>query len=96
MLYFSLNQWKKKPNCHIEVHMNDSRRMGGKMEYWVDRVSKDTASMIIYDNIFRACQLFEKLEAAGKLHGNGKFCAQEIAEHAKKLLEERWKNEDHT
>ena len=72
--------------------MNDSRRMGHKMEYRIDRASKDTCLMMIYDSVLRACQLFEKLEKAGKLHGNGKFAAQEIAEHAKNLLEERWKN----
>ena len=73
--------------------MNDSRRVGSKMEYWIDKVTKDTASMVVYDTVFRACQIFEKLEKAGKLRGNGKFAAQEIAQQAKKLLEARWKND---
>ena len=49
--------------------------------------------IMIYDTVFRACRLFEKLEMAGKIHGNGKFAAQEIAEYAKNLLEKRWKDE---
>jgi hypothetical protein len=67
--------------------------MGHKMEYWIDRASEETCLIMIYDTVFRACRLFEKLEMAGKIHGNGKFAAQEIAEYAKNLLEKRWKDE---
>jgi hypothetical protein len=45
--------------------------------------------------VYQAAIFYERLENAGKLHGNGHHMAQNISAKAQELLEERWlKGED--
>lgn len=40
--------------------------------------------------VYEAAIYFERLEGAGKIHGNGHHMAQNMMADAVKLLEERW------
>lgn len=40
--------------------------------------------------IYLAALVFERLELAGKVRGNGHHMAQDLAERAKALVRERW------
>ena len=51
---------------------------------------KAEAINMIERSVYEACALFEQLELAGKVRGNGHHMAQNIAEQAGKLMQERW------
>lgn len=43
--------------------------------------------------VYKAAMLFERLEDAGRIRGNGHHMAQKIADKASALLRERWIDE---
>jgi hypothetical protein len=45
-------------------------------------------------SVYDATRLLERLERAGKVHGNGHHMRQKLATKAVKLLEERWIDSD--
>ena len=64
-------------------------------EKWFDKdylngLTKDQAANIIERAAYDACHLFERLEAVGKVRGNGHHMMQAIAAEAGKLMRERW------
>jgi hypothetical protein len=44
--------------------------------------------------IYAAALIFEALEGAGRIHGNGHHIAQEIATYSKKIFKERAVNQE--
>ena len=58
----------------------------------IKKMSQRNAEVEIVNNVYSACLLFERLEDAGKIRGNGHHMAQEIAQKAEDLMKERWKD----
>lgn len=40
--------------------------------------------------VYKAAEIFERMERLGLIRGNGHHMRQALAEHAVKMLEERW------
>lgn len=64
-------------------------------EKWFDReylkqLTKEQAISLISNAVYDACHLFERLEAVGKVCGNGHHMMQNISTEAEKLMEKRW------
>lgn len=64
-------------------------------EKWFDRnfldnMTREEASSAIEQAVYEACHLFERLEGANKVRGNGHHMMQTIAAEAGKLMRERW------
>jgi len=64
-------------------------------EKWFDKdylsgLTQEQAVNIIEQAAYDACHLFERLEAAGKVRGNGHHMMQAIGAEAGKLMRERW------
>ena len=64
-------------------------------EKWFDKdylngLTEDQAVNIIERAAYDACHLFERLEAVGKVRGNGHHMMQAIGAEAGKLMRERW------
>ena len=53
-------------------------------------MDKESASAALANAVYTAALLLERLEAVGKVHGNGHHMAQKIATQAETLLHERW------
>lgn len=56
----------------------------------VPKVTFETARASLESQVYAAAILFERLEDAGQVHGNGHHMAQTIGQAAVKLLAERW------
>ena len=50
----------------------------------------ETAKAEMSNRVYEAALLFETLESAKRTQGNGHHLAQDVAEYAVTLLEERW------
>jgi len=50
----------------------------------------DEAKRAVSNAVYKAALIFEALENEGLIHGNGHHIAQDIAEHAVAVVEERW------
>ena len=50
----------------------------------------ESAQAEIESRVYEAAMLFERLENAGRIRGNGHHMAQRVAEVAASLLTERW------
>jgi hypothetical protein len=64
-------------------------------EKWFDAaylagLTQEQAAALVEQAAYKACHLFERLEAAGKVRGNGHHLMQQIATEAGKLMRERW------
>jgi hypothetical protein len=53
-------------------------------------MDKDQIRVEIGNRIYEAAILFERLESAGAIRGNGHHIAQAIALHAQEVFDERW------
>lgn len=58
----------------------------------VENMRLEEALAIIESSVYQSCQLFEKLESAGKISSIGHYMRREIAASAGKLLSECWNN----
>ena len=54
-------------------------------------MTKKEAVTEIGNRVYQAALLFEELEGKGHIEGNGHHMAQAIAEHAKLVMEQRFK-----
>jgi len=57
---------------------------------WVAELSKEQAVHFLRRASEQATHLFERLEAAGKIRGNGWHLQQEVGEKAASLVKEHW------
>lgn len=53
-------------------------------------MAKDEAASRLSNLVYEATELFERLEGAGLIRGNGHHMRQKVAKFATDLLEERW------
>jgi len=53
-------------------------------------ISLERAKVEVENAVYRATDLYERLEGAGLVWGNGHHMRQKIAKMASDLLEERW------
>jgi hypothetical protein len=51
----------------------------------------DQAANLSSNAVYSVCHLYERLEGAGKIHGNGHHMQQKIAAAAEILLRDQWK-----
>lgn len=55
------------------------------------RMTKEAAVNRISNLVYEATALFERLEGAGLVRGNGHHMRQKVAAFAQEMVEERWK-----
>lgn len=70
------------------LHKNES------FEEYKKRLSergKEGVRAEIVNDVYKVCLIFETLEGMGKVRGNGHHMAQNVAQYAADLLEERWR-----
>lgn len=53
-------------------------------------MDKETAIAEILKKVYGATALLELLEIHGRIHGNGHYLRQTVANKAKNLIKERW------
>jgi hypothetical protein len=57
-----------------------------------EKIDLESAKAEISNRVYAAAILFERLENAGKVCGNGHHMAQEVCTFAEELLVKRWHN----
>lgn len=53
-------------------------------------MSLETAGNVLGNNIYEASAIYEIMEHAGRVRGNGHHIRQKLVEMAESLLKERW------
>ena len=57
---------------------------------WVNSLTKEQAEHFLRRDIEKASHIFERLEAAGKIIGNGWHMSQELGNKAASMISEHW------
>jgi len=63
-------------------------------EEQLKNMSLEDAQAAIGDAVYQASFLFESLEGAGKVSGNGHHIMQKLSVHAQDVMAERWTEKD--
>lgn len=56
----------------------------------LEKMDLDKVVAVVSNQVYHASLIFERLENAGKIKGNGHHVAQKVAAFAEEMVKERW------